>query len=173
MHPIQHPFHPFCCEIDSYFHSILVGNADVNCSQQPANAEWSDTFPQHIQQGLSRHRVSIEAVRHFIPYTKGNTIALPMLVSALILTACPAAGGPAQPGAAPAEDTEAPAAESAAGNGKPVTISIWHGWQGEYTTAIEEAFRAYEAEHPNVTFGLSRPDNLSEAARVAIAPCGI
>jgi arabinogalactan oligomer/maltooligosaccharide transport system substrate-binding protein len=31
-----------------------------------------------------------------------------------------------------------------------VTITIWNQWDGAYLAAIEQAFRDYEAEHPNV-----------------------
>ena len=95
-----------------------------------------------------------------------------LLVSALFLAAC-GASNPAPTGdtaaAGDAAATSAPAADTA--SGEAVTIQIWHGWTGEYFTSIEEVFTAYEEAHPGVTIELSKPDNLSEAATVAI-PAG-
>lgn len=85
-----------------------------------------------------------------------------LLVGALLLTACP---GAAQAPAGSAAPTEAGAAAEA------VTIQIWHGWAGEYFTTIEGVFKAYEEAHPGVTIELSKPDNLADAAKVAI-PAG-
>ncbi len=54
---------------------------------------------------------------------------------------------------------------------KPVTITIWHQWDGAYLTAIQAVFDAYTAAHPNVTIDLTKPDNVSDALKVAI-PAG-
>lgn len=101
---------------------------------------------------------------------KGWLLIATLLISALILTACPAAS--------PAADTtaaEPAAAESTAGDtaiaDEPVTITIWHGWAGEYATNIEGVFQEYMDANPNVTIELSKPDNIGEAAKVAI-PAG-
>jgi arabinogalactan oligomer/maltooligosaccharide transport system substrate-binding protein len=85
-----------------------------------------------------------------------------LLISALALTACPAASPAAE---------EAPAAADAAASGDVTTITIWHGWAGEYATAIEEVFAEYEAANPTIDIELSRPENLNESASVAI-PAG-
>jgi len=53
----------------------------------------------------------------------------------------------------------------------PVKITIWHQWDGAYLTAIEEVFKAYQAAHTNVTIELTKPDNVSDALKVAI-PAG-
>jgi arabinogalactan oligomer/maltooligosaccharide transport system substrate-binding protein len=53
----------------------------------------------------------------------------------------------------------------------PVTITIWHQWDGAYLTAIQAVFTAYMAEHPNVTIVLDKPENVSDALKVAI-PAG-
>jgi len=107
-----------------------------------------------------------------------NLILSLLVIAGVLLSACQpattptAAVQPTQPPAAtsapqattPPEPTDTPAPEA-------VTISIWHGWGGEYSAAIEQAFKDYEAEHPGVTIELSKPDNLGDAAKVAI-PAG-
>jgi maltose-binding protein MalE len=111
--------------------------------------------------------------------TRSKILSL-LAVFAILVAACqpaatpttaPATQPPAQPTEPPApeateapEPTEAPAEEA-------VTITIWHGWRGDYVTPIQEVFDAYTAEHPNVTIELSNPENLGEAATVAI-PAG-
>lgn len=52
-----------------------------------------------------------------------------------------------------------------------VVISIWHQWEGGYLDAITEVFRDYEAQNPNVRIDLTKPDEVSDALRVAI-PAG-
>lgn len=54
---------------------------------------------------------------------------------------------------------------------KPVKITIWHQWAGDYLAAIEQAFRDYEAAHPGVTIDLTKPDDVTAALKVAI-PAG-
>ena len=51
---------------------------------------------------------------------------------------------------------------------KQVTISIWHGWGGDYYAAIETAFKDYQKANPGVTIQLSKPDNLYDALKIAI-----
>ncbi len=95
-----------------------------------------------------------------------------LLVSTLFLVACPATSQAPAGGAAPAGEAAATAAPAeGAPSGEAVTIQIWHGWTGEYFTQIEAVFTAYEEANPGVTIELSKPDNLSEAATVAI-PAG-
>lgn len=53
----------------------------------------------------------------------------------------------------------------------PVTLTVWHQWDGAYLTAIQAVFDAYTAEHPNVTITLEKPENVSDALKVAI-PAG-
>jgi arabinogalactan oligomer/maltooligosaccharide transport system substrate-binding protein len=74
------------------------------------------------------------------------------------------AAAPEPTKAAAPEPTQAPPAEA-------VTISIWHQWSGDYLTAIEQAFKDYEAEHPGVTIDLSKPEDTANALSVAI-PAG-
>lgn len=106
-----------------------------------------------------------------------------LLISALVFAACGA------PGAAPSQSApaaQAPAASNAVTETKTTSgttasgggaaagetkITIWHGWGGDYFTAIEKTFKDYEAAHPGVKIELSKPDNLSDAAKVAI-PAG-
>ncbi|WP_322494212.1 extracellular solute-binding protein [Chloroflexus sp.] len=84
------------------------------------------------------------------------------LAAAMMLAAC-GGGQSVQPTTAPAQPTTAPAQQ--------VTIRIWHQWDGAYLTAIEQAFRDYEASHPNVKIDLSKPEDVSNALNVAI-PAG-
>ena len=53
----------------------------------------------------------------------------------------------------------------------PVTITIWHQWDGKYLEAIQAAFDAYNAANPNVTIVLEKPEDVSAALQVAI-PAG-
>ncbi|MCB0122458.1 MAG: hypothetical protein KDE58_09460, partial [Caldilineaceae bacterium] len=100
---------------------------------------------------------------------KGWLLIATLLVSALLVTACPAAAPVAETGAQPAADGAE--ASDAGMSDEAVTISIWHGWAGEYYANIEQVFQEYMDAHPNVTIELSKPDNLGEAAKVAI-PAG-
>ena len=93
-----------------------------------------------------------------------------LVMASLILSAC---GPTPAPTEAPkpteaAKPTEAPTTAPAT---KEVTISIWHQWSGDYLTAIEQAFRDYEAAHPGVKIDLSKPEDTSNALSVAI-PAG-
>ncbi|MGC9336031.1 MAG: extracellular solute-binding protein [Anaerolineae bacterium] len=94
------------------------------------------------------------------------TLLALLVALSLVIAAC----GPAEePAAEPTQPSvEEPAAEEPA---EEVTISIWHQWAGDYLTAIEQAFRDYEAEHPGVTIDLSKPEDTSNALSVAI-PAG-
>jgi arabinogalactan oligomer/maltooligosaccharide transport system substrate-binding protein len=98
-----------------------------------------------------------------------------MLIGALTLVAC---GGnetnePAAPEATEApmeEPTEAPMEEPTEAPMADTTITIWHGWDGAYYTAIEEVFNEYTAS-TGVKIELVRQDNLSDAMAVAV-PAG-
>ena len=98
-----------------------------------------------------------------------------MLIGALTLVAC---GGnetnePAAPEATEApmeEPTEAPMEEPTEAPMADTTITIWHGWDGAYYTAIEEVFNEYTA-NTGVKIELVRQDNLSDAMAVAV-PAG-
>jgi arabinogalactan oligomer/maltooligosaccharide transport system substrate-binding protein len=108
-----------------------------------------------------------------------------LVTGALVLGACapattPTAEPPAEEPTAAVEPTEVPAEEpteapaeqpTEAPSGEATTITIWHGWAGDYEANIAAMFEQYEADHPGVTIELSRPDNLNEAASVAI-PAG-
>jgi putative multiple sugar transport system substrate-binding protein len=65
---------------------------------------------------------------------------------------------------------EAGAAEPTAA-GEVKTISIWHQWTGDYFTAIEQAFKDYEAANPGIKIDLSKPDDVQAALQTAI-PAG-
>jgi arabinogalactan oligomer/maltooligosaccharide transport system substrate-binding protein len=91
---------------------------------------------------------------------KNLWLALNLLVAAAFaLAAC-------QPAATPTAAPQPTEAEMG-----PVTIQVWHGWRGDYLNTIQEVFNEYTAMHPNVTIELSNPDNLRDAATVAI-PAG-
>jgi arabinogalactan oligomer/maltooligosaccharide transport system substrate-binding protein len=111
-----------------------------------------------------------------------------VLVAAMLLAACatptqepaaqptnpPAANpttAPAQPTTAPAQPTTAPAQPTTPPAANVKTITVWHQWTGDYLTAIQKVFDAYTAAHPDVKFDLSKPDNVSDALKVAI-PAG-
>lgn len=98
-----------------------------------------------------------------------------LLISALVLTACPSSvPAPATEGETAADSgaasTDSTAAETAASD-EAVTITIWHGWAGEYATNIEAVFQEFTDANPNIVVELSKPDNIGEAAKVAI-PAG-
>lgn len=111
------------------------------------------------------------------------TLISVLLIAMFVLSACQPAETPAveeptaeQPAAeepSVEEPTvEEPAAEEPAEpNAEAVTITIWNQWDGAYLAAIEQAFRDYEAEHPNVKIDLSKPEDVKNALTVAI-PAG-
>ncbi len=90
---------------------------------------------------------------HPVPATKAP---------AAVATAAPA------PTAVPVA-TKAPA--STAAPAKAVKIAIWHQWDGKYLDAITAIFKDYEKAHPGVTIDLSKPEDVSNALKVAI-PAG-
>lgn len=103
---------------------------------------------------------------------KGWLLITALLISALVLTACPSSvPAPATGDEAAAESSTGAASDSTAATDEAVTITIWHGWAGEYATNIEAVFQEYMAANPNVKVELSKPDNIGEAAKVAI-PAG-
>jgi arabinogalactan oligomer/maltooligosaccharide transport system substrate-binding protein len=103
-----------------------------------------------------------------------------MVIAGLLLAACGGGGG-AAPTQAPvatqppaAQPTQPPAAqptEATGGTDKPVKLTVWHQWTGEYLNTITEAFNDYTKMHPNVTFDLSKPEAVNDALKVAI-PAG-
>ena len=98
-------------------------------------------------------------------------ISLFALVSlfAALLAACGGGTPAAQPTTAPAgEPTAAPAPDTSA---NPVTITIWHQYDGKFVDAITAAIKEYETTHPGVTIDLSKPDDVKNALKVAI-PAG-
>ncbi|MFZ6018389.1 MAG: ABC transporter substrate-binding protein, partial [Chloroflexota bacterium] len=98
-----------------------------------------------------------------------------LLIASFVLAACqPAAtptAAPEQPTTAPAEPTTAPAEPTTPPTAEQVTITIWHQWDGKYLEAITQAFKDYEASHPNVKIDLSKPEDVANALNVAI-PAG-
>lgn len=85
-----------------------------------------------------------------------------LLIAAMILAAC-------APAATEAPAAEEPAAEEPAA--EPVTLKVWHQWDGAYLDAIQKVFDAYTAANPNVTIVLEKPENVTDALKVAI-PAG-
>ena len=83
-----------------------------------------------------------------------------LLIAAMALAACAPAATEA-----PAAPTEAPVVA------EPVTLKVWHQWDGAYLTAIQAVFDAYMAANPNVTIVLEKPENVTDALKVAI-PAG-
>ncbi|MCX7975728.1 MAG: extracellular solute-binding protein [Bellilinea sp.] len=98
-----------------------------------------------------------------------------LLIASFVLAACqPAAtptAAPQQPTTAPQQPTTAPAEPTTPPTAEQVTITIWHQWDGKYLEAITQAFKDYEAEHPNVKIDLSKPEDVANALNVAI-PAG-
>ncbi len=105
-----------------------------------------------------------------------------LLIASFVLAACqPAATptpAPAQPTTAPEEPTTVPEEPTTAPEEpttppttEQVTITIWHQWDGKYLEAITQAFKDYEASHPNVKIDLSKPEDVANALNVAI-PAG-
>lgn len=82
-----------------------------------------------------------------------------LLIAAMALAACKPAAEATTEATEAVEVTE------------PVTITIWHQWDGTYLDAIQAAFDGYTAEHPNVTIDLSKPEDVASALNVAI-PAG-
>lgn len=77
-------------------------------------------------------------------------------------TTAPAADAPAEEAPALAEGEEL----EAVGSGD-VTITIWHGWQGDYYNAIEEVFAEYATAN-NVRINLLRVPNVSDKVLTAV-----
>lgn len=104
------------------------------------------------------------------------------LILALSLTAC---GDIAATTAAPTEPPPTQVSQSNAGPAptntaapttpppaaEPVTITLWHGWQGEYFNNIQTIFEQYQTEHPDVTINLVAVPDLSDKI-VTAAPAG-
>jgi len=87
-----------------------------------------------------------------------------LLVISMMLVAC---GTAEETPEVVAEETEEVVEEVAT----PVTITVWHQWSGDYLTSIQAVFDAYMAANPNVTIVLDKPENVSDALKVAI-PAG-
>jgi len=102
------------------------------------------------------------------------TLVSLLLLASMALSACGPAVTEAPATEAPATSapaTEAPATEAPAEPAEATTITMWHQWTGDYLTAIEQAFKDYEASHPNVKIELSKPEDVTAALQVAI-PAG-
>jgi arabinogalactan oligomer/maltooligosaccharide transport system substrate-binding protein len=52
-----------------------------------------------------------------------------------------------------------------------VTITIWHGWQGEYFNAIQQIFSDYRKDHPDVAINLQNVPDLDTKVKNAV-PAG-
>ena len=88
-----------------------------------------------------------------------------LLIASMMLVACGQTEEPTEE-VVPAETEEVVPVEAA-----PVTLTVWHQWGGDYLTAIQAVFDAYMAANPNVTIVLDKPENVSDALKVAI-PAG-
>jgi arabinogalactan oligomer/maltooligosaccharide transport system substrate-binding protein len=86
-----------------------------------------------------------------------------LIIATMVLSACATATTEAPAVTEAPVVTEAPAT--------PVTVTIWHQWDGAYLTAIQAVFTQYMTEHPNVTIVLDKPENVTDALKVAI-PAG-
>src|SRR5215207_9396238 len=75
--------------------------------------------------------------------------SVPATVPAGDATAPPAGDATAPPAAGPTNTVE-PTAVSLGGSGAKTTITIWHGWSGNYLAAKQAVFAAYVAAHPDV-----------------------
>lgn len=99
-------------------------------------------------------------------------IQLALLVAlSLLLAAC--GDITAVSPSAPADDDGASTASAAPTEAEPeaVTISIWHGWQGEYFNSISEVFDRYMEANPHVTIELTEVTDLSDQIVIAV-PAG-
>lgn len=101
-------------------------------------------------------------------------------------TDTPAAAGAATdtPAAAAATDTPASAAAAATNTAEPTptavslgganaktTITIWHGWTGNYLTGKQAIFQEYVQQHPDVAIKLLNVPDIGTKARNAV-PAG-
>lgn len=73
------------------------------------------------------------------------------LLGALFLAACGGSQGNTTPAA-----------------GTPETITIWHGWQGDYLTAKKAIFDAYTKAHPNIKINLVQQNNVIDKSITAV-----
>ncbi|MCE5257786.1 MAG: extracellular solute-binding protein [Chloroflexi bacterium] len=82
-----------------------------------------------------------------------------LMAASLLLVGC---------GTAP---TTAPATSAPATTAPAVKITIWHQWEGAYLDPITAAFTQYGTDHPNVTFDLTKPNDVQASLKVAV-PAG-
>jgi arabinogalactan oligomer/maltooligosaccharide transport system substrate-binding protein len=105
-----------------------------------------------------------------------NTILSLLVVLGVVLAACQPAAAPTaapatEPPAPAATEPPAPAATEPPAAEEPVTITIWHQWNETYAENIAVMFDKYSETHPNITIDLSKPEDVSNALKVAI-PAG-
>ena len=103
----------------------------------------------------------------------GALVVVSLLISACAPAATPTPTPKPEPTKAPASTPTPvpPTPTPKPPEAKKVTITMWHQWGGDYLKAIEQAFKDYMAEHPNVTIDLSKPEDTANALSVAI-PAG-
>jgi arabinogalactan oligomer/maltooligosaccharide transport system substrate-binding protein len=114
------------------------------------------------------------------------------IIVALMLSACggdtstattaPAAGATDTPAGAAAAATDTPGApaptatepapESLGSDSAKTTITIWHGWGGNYLAAKKSVFAAYVAAHPDVKIKLLQVSDIGTKAQNAV-PAGV
>ncbi len=94
-----------------------------------------------------------------------------LVALSLVLAAC----GPAateEPTEPPAEEpTEPPAEEPTEPPAEATTVTVWHGYAGDYQGTIEGLFDEFNAEHEDIQIEYTRVDELRDSLSVAI-PAG-
>ncbi|MEA3375775.1 MAG: extracellular solute-binding protein [Chloroflexota bacterium] len=103
------------------------------------------------------------------------TVLAGLIALSLVLTACgPAATeapteAPTEP---PAEEpTEAPTEEPTEAPAEVTTVTVWHGYAGDYQAPIEALFEEFNTEHEDIQIDYTRVDELRDSLSVAI-PAG-
>ena len=86
-------------------------------------------------------------------------------------TAPPAGDATAPPAAGPTATVE-PTAVSLGATSAKTTITIWHGWAGNYLAAKQAVFAAYVAANPDVAIKLLNVSDIGTKARNAV-PAGV
>lgn len=96
-----------------------------------------------------------------------------LVMLSLVLAACgdiTAASPTAEPDEG-GDDADATITAAPTEEPEEVTVSIWHGWQGEYFNSISEVFDRYMEANPHVTVELTEVADLSDQVVIAV-PAG-
>lgn len=89
-----------------------------------------------------------------------------LLALSVLATACSLKKGPA-PTSTVAGSVNTPATAAPTQPARTI-ITVWHGWQGDYLTAIQKIFDEYAAAHPDVTIWLVAMSDMSNKVMSAI-----